>query len=75
MNKEKRTIEGHYNLELVVGNLYEIHYGIYEYLGQETGGFWEGASRFRNIETGEIFSYFGTSTPYEFTSIVEPYRN
>ena len=77
-NKKPKVIHGHYDLELVVGNLYEIHYGvhqgIYEYLGQETEGFWEGAFRFKNIETNNEFCYYGTNSPYEFTSIVEPYN-
>ena len=78
MNTNKRIIKGHYELELVVGNLYDIHYGInqgvYEYMGQETDGFWKGASSFRNVETNQYFNYFGTSSPYEFTSIVKPHK-
>ena len=78
MNTNKRIIKGHNELELVVGNLYDIHYGInqgvYEYLGQETEGFWKGASVFRNVETNQYFNYFGTFSPYEFTNIIKPYK-
>ena len=78
MNKNKRIIKGHYNLELIPGSLYDIHYGVnqgvYEYVGQETEGFWENASVFRNIENNKYFNYFGTSSPYEFTSIVKPHN-
>ena len=78
MNTNKRIIKGHYELELVVGNLYDVNYGInqgvYEYMGQETDGFWKGASSFRNVETNQYFNYFGTSSPYEFTSIVKPHK-
>ena len=43
-------------------------------MGQETDGFWKGASSFRNVETNQYFNYFGTSSPYEFTDIVKPYK-
>jgi len=78
MNTNKRIIKGHYDLELVVGNLYDIHYGInqgvYEYMGQETEGFWENASIFRNIDNDKFFNYYGINSPYEFTNIVKPHK-
>lgn len=78
MNRENRIIKGHNDLELIVGNLYEVHYGInqgiYVYVGEQTEGFWKGASIFKNIETNEYFNYYGESSPYEFTSIVTPHK-
>lgn len=80
-----KTIRGHYNLELVVGNKYEIHYGInqgvYEYVGREInkdedGELHKGRHLFRNCATSEIsFGYYGDTSPFEFTSIVKPYKN
>lgn len=79
-----KTIRGHYNLELIVGNKYEIHYGIhqgvYEYIGREInkdedGEIYKGRHLFRNYATGEIsFGYYGEVSPFEFTSIVKPYK-
>lgn len=78
------TIEGHERLVLEVGQKYEIHYGIhqgiYEYVGRvakhdHCNRFSKGEHLFRKIETGEItFGYYGTSSPYEFTSIVRRYE-
>lgn len=81
MNTKERIIEGHYPLHLIVGNKYRVSYGenqgIYTYKGQiekkESGGdFWLGASLFINDKNGHKFCYFGTTTPYEFTTIVHP---
>lgn len=78
MNKETRIIHGHTDLHLIPGQLYDVHYGInqgvYEYMGQETEGFWKNASMFRNIDNDKCFNYFGTNSPYEFTSIVKPHK-
>ena len=79
-----KTIRGHYNLELVVGNKYEIHYGInqgvYEYVGREINKdddeLHNGAYLFRSCKTGKIsFGHYGDHSPFEFTSIVTPYKN
>ena len=78
MNTKKRIIKGHYELELVVGKLYRINYGInqgiYKYLGQEDNeeDFWYKASIFENVKSGQKFCYFGTSSPFEFTGIIHP---
>ena len=79
-----KTIRGHYNLELVVWNKYEVHYGIhqgvYEYIGREInkdddGDLHKGAHLFRSCATGKIsFGYYGDNSPFEFTSIVTPYK-
>ena len=79
-----KTIRGHYNLELVVANKYEIHYGInqgvYEYIGQEINKdeddeLYKGRYLFKNCKTGEIsFGYYGDNSPFEFTTIVKPYN-
>jgi len=78
MNKGIRIIHGYNDLKLIVGQLYDIHYGvnqgIYEYMGQETEGFWKNASVFRNIENNKYFNYYGTNSPYEFTNIVSPHN-
>ena len=78
MNKEKRIIKGHYDLELIVGNHYKIRYGIhqgvYKYLGQETKGFWKDASLFENVANNDTFYYYGLTSPYEFTTIVHPIK-
>lgn len=80
-----KTIKGHYNLELVVWNKYEVHYGIhqgvYEYIGREInkdedGELHNGMHLFRSCETGKIsFGYYGDNSPFEFTSIVIPYKD
>ncbi len=70
-------------LELIPGDLYEIHYGIhqgvYRYEGKiadnETNRknheFSIGCHMFRSMKTGELsFGYYGHSSPCEFTSIV-----
>jgi len=76
MNTETRIIKGHYILKLVPEKYYRISYGvnqgIYKYLGQETEGFWKGASIFENIINHKQFNYYGLSSPYEFTGIVNP---
>lgn len=82
MNKETRIIKGHEKLELVVGNIYEINYGInqglYKYKGviEKNDGheWWVGASLFENINTGQSFCYYGTNSPYEFTRIISDTR-
>ena len=76
-----KTIRGHYNLELVVGNKYEIHYGInqgvYEYIGREInkdedGELYKGRHLFKNCKTGKLsFGYHGKHSPFEFTRIVK----
>ena len=78
-----KTIRGHYNLELVVWDKYEVHYGIhqgvYEYIGREInkdedGELHKGMHLFRSCETGKIsFGYYGDVSPFEFTSIVKPF--
>jgi hypothetical protein len=79
-----KTIRGHYNLELVVCNKYEIHYGIhqgiFEYVGQEINKddydeLHIGMYLFKNCSTGKIsFGYYGDTSPFEFTTIVKPYN-
>lgn len=79
------VVNGHYDLVLKVGNLYDIHYGIhqgvYEYVGKIKEGdmdhphFW-GQHMFKQLSTGKItFGYFGYTSPYEFTSIVKPHKD
>lgn len=72
-NKKPQVIHGHSDLELIPGKLYDIHYGInqgvYEYLGKETKGFWEGAYTFKNIENDKLFCHYA-SHPYEFVGFV-----
>jgi len=85
LDKNEEVIHGHYDLVLKVGNQYDIHYGIhqgvYEYVGKiKTGDkdhpYSWGQHLFKNIETGEItFGYYGYTSPYEFTSIVQPHNN
>ena len=81
MNFKERIIKGHTELYLIYGNKYRVSYGInqgiYTYNGQFESGdskndFWVGASLFVNDKTGKEFCYFGTNSPYEFTSIVKP---
>jgi hypothetical protein len=79
MNTKNRVIYGHYDLKLIVGNKYRVLYGAnqgtYVYEGQYTkddSEFWDGASKFVNVENGQVFAYFGISSPYEFTTIVHP---
>ena len=73
----ERVIHGHCDLHLIPGRRYRISYGenqgIYVYEGQYEKGDseWnEGASKFVNETNGHLFCYHGTTTPYEFTSIV-----
>ena len=83
IDEKPKTIRGHYNLELVVWNKYEVHYGIhqgvYEYIGREInkdedGELHKGMHLFRSCETGKIsFGYYGDVSPFEFTSIVKPF--
>ena len=78
-------VHGHYDLELKVGNLYDIHYGVhqglYEYAGKVRDDdpdhvHSRGIHLFKNMETGKItFSYYGYTSPYEFSSIVKPHKN
>lgn len=77
-----KTINGHYELNLIVGHKYEIHYGIhqgiYEYVGKvvenklyPNNELFVGEHLFRNCKSGEIsFGYHGTHSPFEFTRIV-----
>ena len=79
-----KTIKGHNELKLIVWNKYEVHYGIhhgiYEYIGREInkdedGELSDGMYLFRNCTTGRIsFGYYGDNSPFEFTSIVKPYK-
>jgi hypothetical protein len=78
MNLSKRIIKGHTELHLIPENKYYISYGvnqgIYIYKGQfekSDNEFWDGASLFVNEKTGKEFCYFGTNSPYEFTSIIK----
>ena len=73
-------IEGHYNLELIPGEKYRISFGVnqgiyvYEGILEKSDGYEHlvGAHSFKNIDNGQTFSYYGYSSPYEFTSIVQP---
>lgn len=77
-------IHGSYDLILEAGKLYNVHYGIhqgvYEYVGKVKEGDKEypyscGEHLFKDIKTGEItFGYYGYNSPYEFASIVQPYK-
>lgn len=79
-DKTPEVIEGHCKLELIPGDLYEIHYGIhqgkYVYEGKVSKDdpnhiYSRGQHMFRKVETGELtFGYYGHTSPYEFTSIV-----
>lgn len=73
-------------LELIPGNLYEIHYGIhqgiYKYEGKVADDeknypehrFSIGCHMFRSMSTGELsFGYYGKTSPSEFTAIVKPH--
>ena len=72
-DKKPQVIHGGHDLELIPGKLYDIHYGVnqgvYEYLGKETKGFWEGAYTFKNTENGKLFCHHA-SHPYEFVGCV-----
>lgn len=78
--KEEKTIKGFCDLKLIVGNKYEIHYGIhqgiYEYIGQvskedKNHPFSHGQYLFKDCRTNEIsFGYYCIS-PFEFTSIIK----
>ena len=79
MNLNKRVIHGHTDLVLIPGEKYRVsygvHQGVYTYKGQYTkddSEFWGGASKFVNTENEKVFAYYGTNSPYEFTSIVHP---
>ena len=77
-------IKGHFDLNLKVGEKYEIHYGIhqgiYEYVGKVSDRDTEniyarGQHLFRKLNTKQVtFGYYGKSFPYEFTSIVKPLK-
>lgn len=78
-----RVINGYDKLELIVGNKYEVHYGIhqgvYEYVGKVVENklypndeLFTGEHLFRNCETGKLsFGYHGIHSPFEFTRIVK----
>ena len=80
MNLKTEIIEGHYELKLIPGEKYRINYGIhhgeyiYEGILEESDGYkhFVGSHYFKNTETGQEFSYYGYTSPYEFTSIVHP---
>lgn len=80
LDTDTECINGHFQLELIVGDKYEIHYGIhqglFEYVGRVSKDdpiniHSRGSHLFRNLEKNEItFGYFGDTSPYEFTRIV-----
>lgn len=81
-----KVINGYYKLELIFGNKYEVHYGIhqgiYEYVGQvvenklyPNNELFAGEHLFRKCESGELFGYYGTISPFDFTRIVRPINN
>lgn len=80
LDKTPDVIEGHCKLELIPGDLYEIHYGIhqgrYVYVGRQMDDNdlpeeYRAYHMFRPVDSDEItFSYYGHTSPYEFTTIV-----
>lgn len=80
VDTDTEYINGDCQLELVVGDRYEIHYGIhqglFEYVGRVSKDdpiniHSRGTHLFRNLEKNEItFGYYGNTSPYEFTRIV-----
>jgi hypothetical protein len=74
------VVVGHGKLVLIPGNEYEIHYGIhqgrYVYVGRKMDDNdlpedYRANHMFRPVDSNEItFSYYGHTSPYEFTSIV-----
>lgn len=78
-----QVINGYEELKLVVGNKYEVNYGIhqgiYEYVGKTISDYncsnidiCEGQHLFRSCKTGKItFGYYGKNSPFEFTRIVK----
>ncbi len=82
LDKTPDVIEGHCKLELIPGDLYEIHYGIhqgrYVYVGRQMDDNdlpeeYRAYHMFRPVDSDEItFSYYGHTSPYEFTLIVRP---
>lgn len=82
VNIEPEIIEGYRTLVLEVGKKYNIRYGIhrgeYEYVGKvsendKNNPYSHGEHLFRYCKTGEItFGYYGYTSPWEFTSIVQP---
>lgn len=77
-------IKGHFDLNLKVGEKYEIHYGIHQGIHEYIGKISDrdtihiharGQYLFRNLGTKQItFGYYGNNSPYEFTSIVTPLK-
>lgn len=74
-----KTINGHYELNLIAGHKYEIRYGIhqgmYEYLGQiiEDKDFPQdavGQYYFKSCDKDIEFAFYGDISPFEFTRIV-----
>jgi hypothetical protein len=67
-----KTINGHYELNLIVGKNYRICYGInqgvYEYLGKTIDV--PGQYLFKNRDNSELFGFYGDHAPFEFTRIV-----
>lgn len=77
------VIKAYEELELIVGDQYQVNYGIhqglYEYVGKTLANcknpndneLFKGCHLFRSCETGEItFGYHGVSSPFEFERIV-----
>lgn len=73
-----KTVNGHYELNLIVGHKYEIHcgihQGIYEYLGKiiEDKNFHQvdGQYYFKGCGKDIDFGFYGDISPFEFTRIV-----
>ena len=67
-----KTINGHYELNLIVGKNYRICYGInqgmYEYLGKTIDV--PGQYLFKNRDNSELFGFYGDHSPFEFTRII-----
>lgn len=74
LSAETIVVNGHYDLELVVGKKYFISYGIHfgEYIYE---GYNNGEVYFRNCETNEItFAFYAETSPFELTRIVTPIK-
>lgn len=77
LSTETIVVNGHYDLELVVGEKYYITYGIhfgeYIYEGSDIDDY---TLYFRNCETNEITFAFHSllTSPFELTSIVTPIK-
>ena len=73
-----KTVNGHYELNLIVGKNYRICYGInqgmYEYLGKtiDVPEFLlpVGQYLFKNCDNGKLFGFYGYHSPFDFTRII-----